>query len=174
MRVPHFAGFVFLLCFAGLAAAQHPQPPAPGSQADVGHHAFLEMERRAIERGEGFGMALPADRNGYPGPKHVLELKEQLRLTSEQEAEMRRLMAGMKEKAIAAGKELLVAEAELEAMFAAGRDAADLRAQVERIAALRARIRWVHLETHLAARRALTAEQNRMYTHLRYGAGHGH
>jgi Spy/CpxP family protein refolding chaperone len=175
LRTVLFVSLLALPAAARQGGHAHPQQPAP--QAEAGHHAFLEMERQAIERGEGMGMAMAADKNGYPGPKHVLELKEQLRLTPEQEAEMNRLMAAMKQKAVAAGKELLAAEAELEAMFAAGREEAALRAQVERIAALRAKVRWVHLETHLAARKALTAEQNRMYTHIRYPpqrAGHGH
>jgi Spy/CpxP family protein refolding chaperone len=177
MRLRFFAFLTAVPLIAGIATAQHTHPPQPAPQAEAGHHAILDMERQALERGEGMGMAMAADKNGYPGPKHVLELKDQLKLTPEQEAEMHRLMAAMKEKAVAAGKELLAAEAELEAMFAAGREEAALRAQVERIAALRAGVRWVHLETHLAARRALTPEQNRMYTHLRYPpqrAGHSH
>ena len=44
--------------------AQHPAATA-GQQAEMSHHAFLEAERAAIEKGEGFGMALPATTASY-------------------------------------------------------------------------------------------------------------
>jgi hypothetical protein len=33
-------------------------------------------------------MAFAADQNGYPGPMHVLELKDRLKLSAEQEGKM--------------------------------------------------------------------------------------
>ncbi|HEX9759465.1 MAG TPA: Spy/CpxP family protein refolding chaperone [Candidatus Acidoferrales bacterium] len=160
---------------AGLyhAAAQEHQHPAgaAGQSAEMNHHAFLDMERGAIERGEGFGMALAADKAGFPGPKHVLEMKAELKLTAEQEASMQKLMAAMKEKAVAKGREILDAETKLEEMFRAAAAPADLRAQTGRIASLRAELRWVHLETHLAARPLLTEWQLMHYQHTRHG-GH--
>lgn len=163
---------VLLLALSTAGPANQHQHSASGQTAESSHHAFLEAERTAIEHGEGFGMALAADRNGYPGPKHILELKADLQLTSEQEAAAQRLMADMKQKAIAQGKELLAAEGELEALFRRGAAEAELRQQTTRIAALRADLRWVHLETHLAARPVLTAEQLQKYHHLRHGHQH--
>ncbi|HEV8385427.1 MAG TPA: hypothetical protein VGQ11_11205, partial [Candidatus Acidoferrales bacterium] len=76
------AGLVFLLALPLAAQQDHQQhmkaQAAPQVVAD--HHAFLQAEREAIERGEGFGMALAADKNGYPGPKHVLDMKKELKL----------------------------------------------------------------------------------------------
>ncbi len=58
------------------AVQEHQHLPAtPLGAAEAGHHACLDEERAALERGEGFGMALVADRNAYPGPRHVLELE---------------------------------------------------------------------------------------------------
>jgi len=37
-----------------------------------------------VGAGRGFGMAFAADQNGYPGPMHVLELKDR----AEQEGKM--------------------------------------------------------------------------------------
>ena len=164
------------LFLATLAAQQQHTPPASGTNAALAaHHAFLEQERAAIERGEGFGMALAADRSGYPGPKHILELKEQLKLTTEQQAAVEKLFAQMKEKAIARGKEVLLAEERLEKMFAEGRPEAELREESFRVASLRAELRWVHLAAHLAARKLLTLEQVMTYRHLRWGgSGHTH
>lgn len=152
-------------------AQEHQHPAGAAGQAEKSHHAFLDMERGAIERGEGFGMALAADKAGFPGPKHVLEMKAELKLTAEQEAAMQKLMAAMKEKAVAKGREILDAEAKLEEMFRAAAAPADLRAQTARIASLRAELRWVHLETHLAARPLLTEWQLMHYQHTRHG-GH--
>ena len=164
---------VFLLVGAVSMAAQHQHHPESATPTPAAmeskHHAFLEEERAAIGRGEGFGMAMPADMNGYPGPKHILELKKELKLTAEQEAAVQKLMADMKTKALAKGKEVLAAEDRLGQYFKEGRSEAELREETYRVASLRAELRWVHLGTHLAAKKVLTAEQNAVYTKLRYG-----
>jgi hypothetical protein len=155
--------------------AQQAQAGQAGAKAEAEHHAFLQMEREALEQGQGFGMALAADRSGYPGPKHILELKEQLKLSAEQEAAVTSLMAAMKEKARPLGQQILKAEQQLEELFRAGRSEAELREETYRIATLRAQLRWVHLETHLAARKLLTEEQLATYQRVRHGgAGHAH
>ncbi len=41
-------------------------------------------DRKGLENGEGMGIVKYAELNGYPGPKHVLELVNELRLTEEQ------------------------------------------------------------------------------------------
>ena len=152
---------------------QHMKSPAAAAapQAMAQHHAFLEAEREAIERGEGFGMALAADQNGYPGPKHVLEMKKELKLTPAQEAAMQKLMAEMKGKALAKGKDVLLAEKRLEEYFAQGKSEDELREETYRVSSLRAELRWVHLSAHLAAKKLLTPEQIAAYQPLWQGAG---
>src|SRR4029453_19664342 len=44
---------------------------------------------KVVADGRGFGMAFAADQNGYPGPMHILELKDRLKLTDDQEARTR-------------------------------------------------------------------------------------
>ena len=172
-----FAGILLLLAaVCGLAAQheqnmKHPAADSPTPQAMAQHHAFLEEERGAIERGEGFGMALAADKNGYPGPKHVLEMKKELRLTPAQEAAMHKLFADMQTKAQAKGKDVLLAEKRLEELFAQGKSEDELREETYRVASLRAELRWVHLATHLAARKILTAKQIAAYQQMRHGQG---
>ncbi len=156
------------------AVQEHQHLPAtPIGAAEAGHHACLDEERAALQRGEGFGMALVADRNAYPGPRHVLELKAGLKLMPEQQAALEELLARMKQQALARGKEVLLAEARLDEMFAQGRPEAELREQSFRVASLRAELRWVHLAAHLAARRLLTAEQLAAYQKLRHGSHDG-
>lgn len=171
----HFskAVLLFLLAFslpgqpdtgAGRVLASPPQE-APSARAH--HHSCIDEERAAIERGEEFGMAGPADRNGYPGPKHALELRKELKLSAEQVAALEKLQAGMTGKAVARGKEIFSAEARLEEMFREGRPEAELREQSFRIDSLHAELRWVHLATHLAARALLTPEQVAVYQRIR-------
>ena len=160
----------------GLAATQQfaaqskQHQHAPAVAAEASHHSCLDKERTAIERGEGFGMAMVADRHGYPGPKHVLDLRAELELSPQQQAEMEALFARMRQQALERGKELLAAEARLDQMFATGRPEAELREQSYRVAALRAELRWVHLSAHLAARKLLTPEQLAVYQRLRHAA----
>ncbi len=164
-------GTVLLLVFS--AAAQHqgtaPGPISLGKAARATHHAYLDQERAALERGESFGMALAADRNGFPGPRHVLELKAELKLTPEQQSAIEDLFRRMKQRALARGKDVLVAEQKLETLFAAKHPEAELREQAFRAATLRAELRWVHLSAHLAAQKLLSPEQLAAYQHLRYG-----
>ena len=175
MKRTFFVLLLFVPVCVLLAQHQHGQQPAApaAKKAEASHHAYLEMERGAIERGEGFGMAMAADKAGYPGPKHILQLKEQLKLTAEQESAVTALMDAMKEKARSLGQQILKAEQQLEELFRAGRSEAELREETYRIATLRAQLRWVHLETHLAARKLLTGEQLADYQRLRHG-GSGH
>ncbi|HTQ86895.1 MAG TPA: Spy/CpxP family protein refolding chaperone [Candidatus Solibacter sp.] len=132
------------------------------------HHACLEEERASIERGEGFGMAMAADHAGYPGPRHVLDMAADLKLTADQRAAMEKIFTAMHEKAIARGKELFEAQSRLEQMFRDGRTEADLREQSFRIDSIHAELRWIHLAAHLAAQKILSAEQIARYTELRH------
>ncbi len=106
-----------LLAFSASPQHQHPASggaPAQSESLAAEHHACLEQERQAIERGEGFGMAMAADHNGYPGPRHVLDLKAELKLTAEQEAAINALFTAMKQKAVALGRAILDAEHDLD------------------------------------------------------------
>lgn len=151
-----YAGILFLL----LGAALYAQPQE--------HHRYLHMEREALEKGEGFGMAMAADRNGYPGPKHILDLKDQLKLTTEQVRAATALFDDMRARAIPAGRAVLAAEEELARLFASGKAAeAEVAAKVKQIAALRAGLRMAHLRAHLAARSLLTPEQLAAYSRRR-------
>jgi Spy/CpxP family protein refolding chaperone len=154
----------------GAQSKEHRHAPGvAAAAAEAGHHACLEQERAALERGEGFGMGLVADHNGYPGPRHVLDLKAELQLAPEQQAAMEGLFARMKQQALARGKEVLAAEARLDEMFTQARPEAELREQSFRTASLRAELRWAHLSAHLAARKLLTPEQLAAYQRLRQG-----
>ena len=61
----------------------------------------------AYRKGEGAGLALPAELNGYPGPRHVLDLADKLSLTTMQRAQIQALYNAMKPQAVALGTQLL-------------------------------------------------------------------
>lgn len=169
-----FAGAVLVFVLAGLSPGPAAAPPAPSGGAT--HHACLEEERQAIERGQGFGMALVADRNGFPGPRHVLDMKDDLQLSAEQVREVERLFEKMHARAVSLGNELLMKEAELDRLFGDEvPEEAAVRRHLAEMGALRAELRWVHLSAHLEARGLLSPAQRHAYHAARYGAtGHTH
>ena len=123
--------------------------------------------------GHGMGFAMVAELNSYPGPKHVLELTEQLELDEAQVERSEAAFQRMHEDAVRLGAELVDRERELDELFAS-RSASTkaVRALVRRIAKLQGELRSAHLEAHLEMKAVLRPEQIRMYDSLRgYGSG---
>ena len=118
--------------------------------------------------GKGMGLALPAELNGYPGPRHAIDLAEDLELTSEQKAQIQALFDEMQQQAIALGEEILAAEAALEEDFRQQTiDEMALESQLQAMATLEAQLRFVHLSTHLATIDILSTHQVMLYNSLR-------
>lgn len=157
--------------FAAVAEAQH-GGHTPGADGEPHRRVLAAQEEfdRVIAHGLGAGLALAADQNGYPGPIHVLELKDRLHLTPEQETRMKALRDAMVAASRPKSAELLAAEARLRRLFADGRaDESRVRAAVGEVERLRAELRLVHLLTHLPTRAVLTDEQRRLYHEARWG-----
>jgi hypothetical protein len=125
--------------------------------------------------GRGWGFALAAELNGYPGPLHVLELAGTLDLSEAQEAEVRDIFASMNARARTLGADYVAAEAALSAAFDAGELEPDALARlVSQSAQIEAELRRVHLEAHLATSPVLTRHQKVVYNRARgYDAGEG-
>lgn len=129
--------------------------------------AQQEREKQYLA-GAGMGYARPAELNHFPGPMHVLELADELKLTGEQRAATKKLMDTHKAEARGIGAELVAAERELEQLFRSGKvDEAVLARAARTSAALEGEYRLSHLETHRRMRELLTAEQVRGYDELR-------
>src|SRR3989442_14009851 len=80
------------------AAAQpagHQRTPGGPSEGHLRARACADEFDAVVRDGRGFGLAFAADQHGYPGPMHVLELKDRLGLTPEQETRVRALMHAM-------------------------------------------------------------------------------
>jgi len=125
----------------------------------------------ALERGEGWGLALSAELNGVPGPAHLLELAEEIPLDAEQLAAVRELYEEMRAEAIAEGGMFLELEAEIEARFRAGDMPREVLVDLlMQSAESRGRLRAIHLSRHLDTLALLTPEQIARYAELRgYG-----
>ena len=161
-----------LVLAVALAAPLAAQPHDHAAHADGAAPTGLTADEAAgLAAGAGMGLARPAELHGYPGPLHVLELADALALTDRQRAETERLRAEMLAAAVPLGEQILEVERHLDALFASGEATAEA---VERVtahaAALRGRLRAVHLRTHLAMRDALTPEQTARYVALRAGS----
>jgi Spy/CpxP family protein refolding chaperone len=155
---------------AGGARAQHGgHAQHSGGQGHLAAQACAEQFNTVVGEGRGFGMAFAADQNGYPGPMHVLELKDRLKLTAEQEAKAQELHAAVKAEQPKSAR-LLEAERRLERLFADGvATEANVRVAVAEIERARTEVRLVHLLTHVRTRDVLTDEQRRIYHQARWG-----
>lgn len=134
--------------------------------------ALSPEEMDQLLAGEGMGLALAAELNGVPGPKHVLELASELALSEEQRAAVERIRAEMATEAQRLGRRIVHLERELDRGFAKGRiTGAETTARSEEIGRLRGRLRAVHLSAHLETAEVLSAEQRARYVELRgYGS----
>ena len=129
-----------------------------------------------LRSGAGAGYALPAELNGYPGPRHVLDLAGRLDLTEEQRRVTRRLFDAMRAEAVPLGEELIAKEAALDTLFRKGHASEAALLEITRAAAsVEARLRATHLKYHLRMATLLTPHQRVMYNRLRgYGDHSGH
>src|SRR5881296_622295 len=85
---------VVLAAAAAIAWAQHGHGSMGAEGHQVAQACATEFEK-VVSDGRGFGLAFAADQNGYPGPIHVLELRDRLKLTADQAAKMQELMHTM-------------------------------------------------------------------------------
>ncbi len=147
----------------------------------------MGMERRAVKAlseqqiadlrtGKGMGLSLAAELNSYPGPIHVLELADALRLSDEQRAKAKALFEAMKAETIPIGERIVSEETALDRLFADRQVTRDmLSAAVWNIASAQGDLRAAHLRYHLAMTELLSAEQIARYVEQRgYDTGGPH
>jgi len=163
---------ILALTGAAIASAQpHEMSPHAGKQSRQ-IASLSDMDIAAIRKGTGWGLALPAEINGAPGPRHVLDLAEPLGLNDDQIAQMTTVFEEMKRSAISAGEKFIAAEKALNDAFQrGGLDQAELARLAEQAGEARAGLRLVHLSAHLKTLPVLTEEQVELYAQLRGYAG---
>jgi len=169
MRLPPL---LILTVIATPLAAQHEHAqPGRSPYADLTGREIKALSADDVTQyraGEGMGLALAAELNGYPGPKHVVELASELDLAPAVIAEIRVIADSMRTRAVALGERIVAAERALDGAFA-GRTANDgwLAAATAEIARLNGELRYTHLRAHIAVTALLTAEQVERYQEAR-------
>jgi Spy/CpxP family protein refolding chaperone len=173
MRHWALAGCLLMLSLGSPAAAQHGSGGGPPAAPYAGQErravtSLSEQDIADLEAGRGWGLAKPAEINGFPGPLHVLELADALRLTPEQRTMVQKVYEAMKANAQNLGARYIAAEKALDAAFKAEAAAASLISErVGEAEKLRAQLRLTHLLAHVEVAPVLTPDQIQKYAELR-------
>ena len=151
----------------------------PASMAQAGRSSYAGEESRDIKAlspdrirglmaGEGLGYAKAAELNQYPGPRHVLDMGKQLKLSAKQKTEIEAIFSDMQTRAIGLGKKIIDREKTLNRLFSDKKiQSAALKTLTLEIGQLEGRLRGIHLEAHLKTTALLTSEQVADYDRLR-------
>ena len=123
---------------------------------------------RELRAGSGWGMAKAAELNGLPGPKHILEMKKEIKLTAEQEKIVIALYKEMNKEAIELGNKFIEYEKELNNRFAERNINEEvLEELLIKISETYKSLRYAHLSAHLKTPSILTEDQIEKYNKLR-------
>ncbi|MFZ9061953.1 MAG: periplasmic heavy metal sensor [Steroidobacteraceae bacterium] len=156
------------LPLGALAQHNHGTPTPYAGMQKRAIKSLSDKDLEELRRGGGWGLALPAELNGMPGPAHLLELKDKIPLTENQVQQTQALLDGMRRAAIPAGERLIAAEAAIEKAFASGSvDEGALRKLLAEAEAVRAELRFIHLSQHAKTVEFLKPEQIKRYNILR-------
>lgn len=137
-------------------------------QKDSGIAALSRSELEQLEAGAGMGLARAAELNRHPGPKHVLELADEIHLSPRQRTEVQEIFDRMEGAARKLGAEIIEKERLLDRRFEHRHlDEQTLRELTATVAALYGELRFVHLRAHLETAEVLTPEQVAAYDRLR-------
>jgi Spy/CpxP family protein refolding chaperone len=157
MMMLSIRGLPGLLVLAALALLAAPTAPAQ-----------IPPDRDGLLNGEGMGMAACAESNGFPGPKHVLDLADKLGLTAKQKAEVQEIYDDMLARARSTGKMIVKVEGELNDQFNSGMlKQESVEEDAESIGRMRGTLRGIHLGAHVRTKEVLTPKQVELYVALR-------
>lgn len=130
--------------------------------------SLSEQDIQELRSGGGWGLALPAELNGRPGPAHLLELQEELQLSADQVEDISAAYQEMRTTAIEAGEQFIAAEAALSDAFAGSELSEEtLLILLGEAARARAELRFIHLSQHLWTPEILSVAQIEKYNVLR-------
>lgn len=140
--------------------------------------SLSEKEVEQYLSGAGMGLAKAAELNHHPGPKHVLDLADTLKLTGTQKKDLEKVVGEMKSNAVQLGKDIVEKEKLLNEAFASDTITSERLEQLtNEIGTLQGKLRFIHLQAHIAAKKVMTKHQIMTYDVLRgysTGAMHNH
>ncbi len=162
---------ICLAVFVDGAAAQHQHQQTP--YVDLKTREIKALSDEAIQEyrnGDGMSLALSAELNMYPGPRHVLELVDVLSLDTVQIARVETIRDATNADAVRIGAQIVDLERTLDRAFAQRTiDSTGLRSVTNEIGSLQGRLRFVHLAAHLVVTEILSQAQIEQYeTHRGY------
>jgi hypothetical protein len=160
------------------STAASAQPPAGRGSEYAAQHAGVDdpllkhltpAQIRGLGAAAGLGLAKPAELHGLPGPKHVLELADELALTDEQTAATQAAFEAMRDRAIPAGARVLEAERRVGAVMRAMPRAieGEVAAALDDAADAWRDLARVHIDAHATMLAILSPEQVAQYSVLR-------
>jgi len=158
----------FLIPLCAYSASEHSNKSKYVGQEKREIKSLSESDIEELENGKGWGFAKAAELNGVPGPVHLLEMKKEIRLSSEQIQKIEAIYQKMKKQAIPLGLGLIELERRLNNHFA-NRTITDnlLHELLGEIVQVRKKLRYTHLSAHLKTPDILTHEQITLYNELR-------
>lgn len=162
-----FTLLISLVCATSLVLGQDTRSDYSGQQSRE-IKSLSSQEVQGYLAGQGMGFAKAAELNQYPGPKHVLELAEQLSLTKEQIRQTKKIYDDMKKEAVRQGGLFVEKERNLDqALAAQTMEERQLRSLISEIGQLKSDLRFVHLNAHLKMSRILSRGQIARYDEQR-------
>lgn len=127
-----------------------------------------DIESLETGTGDAFGsMAKLAELNGYPGPRHILDLGKELGLTTVEKEYIIIIYNDMKREALISGQEILQIEKTANELFAnKSISDSELQRLIIKSAENYGKLRYIHLTTHLKIMDILSQEQIILYNTL--------
>ena len=118
--------------------------------------------------GNGMGLAKAAELNGYPGPKHILAMQEELLLEKEQLTSIKQIFEEMRLQAQSQGQILISLEKSLNDYFSNTTITnGTLETTLKKISKARSNLRYIHLSAHIKTTEILSKSQIKKYNQLR-------
>ena len=132
----------------------------------------IPSDRDGLLAGDAMGQAAPAELNGCPSPKRVMDLAKELKLSIGQRTAVEALNRDLKTRATDLGKRIVAVEEELNDAFKSGLvSEKSIQETTDQIAKLRGKLRAIHLAAALKMRSTLTAEQFRVCAGIKIPKG---
>ncbi|MEX0780117.1 MAG: hypothetical protein WD491_03770 [Balneolales bacterium] len=162
---------VFTILLLGCTQDQHQSPYSGQESLEI--KALTTQEVEGFLNGMGMGLSKVAELNQYPGPKHVLELVDQLELSDQQREQTEALFNQMKKEAVEIGEVYIAKERELNRQFESDEVSSSVvDSLLVEIGKIKGSLRAVHVNTHINMKDILTSDQINKYDQLRgYGEG---
>ena len=168
MKILYSVLILTLIPFSSFSASKHSKKSKYVGQERREIKSLSESDVEELKNGRGWGLAKAAELNGVPGPIHLLEMKEEIKLSPKQIRRIEAVYQRMKRQAIPLGLELIELERKLNNYFANGTITEKLLNELlGEIAHVYKELRYTHLAAHLETPKIVTTQQIALYNKLR-------